>query len=132
MPKARDELRDRLSIFSPHNACKFAKERGGTGVYLGYRTQVAGRGFISAAWQVVGINFETNPDAHFQDYGAKTFTVGLKRDRATAEQEAREWAAEKYGITEWVKVPGLPGALFAKRDAEIIKAALREARKESA
>lgn len=126
MSAAADCLRA-LEIFNPHNACIFAAARGGTGIYLDYRPQQPGRGFVTAAWQVIRPGFKTDPNAHWQDRGHKTFTVGIGGNRAEAEARARTWAGERYGITEWVKVPGLRGALFPAGDAQIIRDALKAA-----
>lgn len=130
MSKASDEVRDLLDIFNPHNASTFAKERGGLGVYLSYRPVQTGRAYRGAAWQVVrpGHKTDPSPDAHWRDYGHKTFGVfSITRDQA--EQQAREWASQRYGIEEWVKVAGLPGALYPAQDAQIIKDAVKAARK---
>lgn len=131
MSKAADDLRDLLSIYNPHNASQFAKERGGVGVYLSFRPTQRGRAYLSAAWQVVrpGYKTDASPEAHWTDYGHKTFSVFMREGRVEAEQQAREWASERYGVEEWVKVSGLPGALYPAQDAAIIKDALKAARK---
>ena len=133
MSKASDELRDRLGIFNPHNASTFAKEGGGLGVYLSFRPVQRGRAYQSAAWRVVrpGSRTAPSPDAHWRDLGHKTFTIYSSPDREVAEQQAREWASKRYGVEEWVKVPGLPGALYPAQDAQIIKDALKAARQEA-
>lgn len=121
MSTAADRLRE-LRIFSPHNACTFAAEHGGTGVYLNYRAQQNGRAFVSAAWQVIRPGYKTDPGSHWQDHGHKTFLRST-----TAEQDAKAWAEERYGITEWAKIPGIRGAWFPAGDAAIIRAAVKAA-----
>lgn len=128
MSAARDALVELLSIYNAHNACTYAAEHGGTGIYITYRPQQTGRGYLNAAWQVVRPGFHTNPDGHWRDRGHKTFNVFRSTTREEQEKLAKEWASTRYGVTEWVKIPGLPYAWFPAQDRDIIKAALRAAK----
>jgi hypothetical protein len=116
-----------LQIYNPHNAASYAAKHGGLGVYLHRRLQQPGRGFVSAAWQVCRPGYKTNPDGHWQDNGHQTFTIGLRHTAAEAETAAKAWAEERYGITEWAKIPGLRRAWFPAGDAAIVEAAVKEA-----
>lgn len=68
-------------------------------VAVSYHPSPAGR----AGWsqcnksKVYSPFFKTDPGAHWQDYGSKSF-VG---NRARSFEEAKAWASKEYGITEW-------------------------------
>ena len=137
MPTQTELLRS-LRIFNPYDAATFASRRGGAGVYIAYRPQQTGRAYQPAAWQVIRPGFRTDPDSHWRDGLNKTFVVFEPRpgshmsDKELQRAAAEEWASDRYKVAGWVKIPGVPGALFPDQDAAIIKAAVREARKAGA
>jgi hypothetical protein len=100
-------------------------------VYLSYRPADNGRAAISAAWQVNSLSHRTDPDAHWRDYGTKTFTVPYRGDRNATLEQAQTWTEGRYGITEWAKMPGLPGYLFPKALVDAAKAAIRQAKRDA-
>lgn len=127
--KALDRLHA-LRIHNPHNAATFARRRGGIGVYVDRRPQTPGRGYQSAAWQVITTTpgVYTDPNGHWRDYKHKTFNVfGREHDSARCE-EAIAWAAEFTGTQpdDWVRIPGLPRAFFPRGDARIVTTAVKE------
>lgn len=128
MSKAANALQA-IGIFNPFNAAARAAADGGVGVCLDRRPEQRGRASRSAAWQVVRPGSKTDPEAHWQDYGNKTFTIGYRYTDAEALAAARAWAEDRYQITAWAKIPGLPRAEFPAGDAALVKAALKTARK---
>lgn len=111
---------------------RYSNETGLTGVYLSYRTAQKGRWFRSAAWQVIRPGYRTDPEAHWTDHGHKTFDVFRPGDqKGTRLAEAQEWAGARYGVTEWVKIPGFPGDVFPAEIAAWYKALPLPAPKET-
>lgn len=74
-------------------------------VYVSYRAAVTGRAYQSAAWQVVGIGFLTNPDGHWRDYGHRTFTVYAREQKEPQRMAAIAWATEQGYGTVWMPDP---------------------------
>ena len=132
MSKAGDALQA-IHIFNPHNATAQALNAGvGNGIYLSRRAQESGHWstFQSAAWQVISVQGQTDPEAHWQDYGQKTFLIDRWSEEG-ALNAAKTFAAENYGITEWAKIPGLGRALFPVAVAAWVKSEIkREAQNE--
>jgi hypothetical protein len=79
-------------------------EAGGGKVFIVYRHRGGSRSMIIPAWKVAGVGISTDPEAHWTDYGSKTFSCSFSR-RAEQLEEAKHWASEKYGIEEWVHDP---------------------------
>ena len=98
-----EKLRERR-VFNAHNFAEHGE------VYIGYDP---GDRWQGARVQVVRPGFKTdsNPKAHWQDRGHKTFDLfGIPGDtkaqqRDAAIEKAKEWAGQRYGITEWAKTP---------------------------
>lgn len=133
MSKAYEALRA-IGIYNPHNAVSFAVERGydGPAIFVTYRAEQRGRASRSAAQQVIGVGFSTNPvQGHWTDGGHKSFfpwSVTPKGSRPAMLAAALEWATAAYEVTEWVKIPGLGGSWFPKPVADIVKTALKGAK----
>jgi hypothetical protein len=72
-----------------------------------YRPQDTGRAYQPAAWQVMIPGTKTDPDGYWRDYGEKTFIIGGRTDRDSRLAEAITWTNERYGTTEWAKIPKL-------------------------
>lgn len=64
---------------------------------------------------------QTDPKAHWQDWGCKSFTGGRTESLA----EAQEWAAKTYGITEWSASPFSSSARVPTHILKAAKAALK-------
>lgn len=134
MPSAADRLRS-IDIYNPHNAMKVAVENGydGEDILITYTAADNGRGGHGAFWRVSSLTRQTAPGGHWQDHGMKT--IGLwgrgphAEIKAAALAEAKAFASEKYGVTDWVPISGLRGALFPAAAAAVIKRLLREAQK---
>ena len=68
-------------------------------------------------WYVWSPFFHTDPsNTRISGRGRAEFPTSFKGDRAEARilagNKAVNWATEKYGITEWVKIPGFGSNLF--------------------
>lgn len=122
MSRASEALRD-VGIFNPWLASEYARQRGGRGIYIDRRPAETGRASQSAAWQVIRPGFMTNSEGHWRDYGHKTFDVFRRNQDDAALEQAKAWAAEEFGISEWERVVGLGRAWFPKGDAAIIRRA---------
>lgn len=125
MSKASEALRE-IGIYNGYEAAK----RGVFPVYLNYRPADNGRASQSAAWQVIDVRGRVTDDRpkekrHWRDYGHKTFMVWGRENKAPVLEAAKEWVAEKTGITEWGTIPGIPGAYFPTQTVEAVKAALK-------
>lgn len=120
MATAIEKLRF-LHIHNGHNASTVARDHGGVGVYISYRPKKDGRAYQNAAWQVVRPGFKTDSDGFWRDHGHKTFNVFAPVEKEPQRVAAEKWASNRYGVSEWVKIPGLPGCLFPAQDAAIIK-----------
>lgn len=67
----------------------------------------------SPKWRVWRVGFKTDPNAHWQDGGAKTFVISRHGDETPGQAKARvfttavAWASEKYTqwSDEWVRTP---------------------------
>lgn len=121
-------------IHNAHGAMTKAVAAGydGPDIILDYKPGETGRISRSAHWSVWSPSHKTNPGGHWQDYGQQVFLVvgrGKHSEvKAETEQQARKWAAEKYGVTEWAKVPGIYGGpYFPVAAAQVIKRLIREA-----
>ena len=79
---------------------------------------------VTSSWFVVRHGFVTDAKAHWSDNGCKTFPG---RKNSTALYEAKAWAGEKYGITEWAKTPygTWMEAAFVKRRVKELKAEVK-------
>lgn len=53
-----------------------------------------------SAWQVYSPYRKTDPDAHWSDYGSKTFPYLTRAESAQAMKEALRWASD-YWTGEW-------------------------------
>lgn len=103
MSKFTDQLADALGVC---NAWEFA---GKGNPFISYSPNDYGRGGRSAHFTVIRPGYRTDPDpnAHWQDYGNKTFMVWGSGKEAKDKMlaEALEWAGARYKITEWAKTP---------------------------
>lgn len=72
---------------------------------------------VLTGWYVWSPFFHTDPNNNrLSGRGRAEFPTSFKGDRAEARilagTEAVNWATEKYGIAEWVKIPGFGSDLF--------------------
>lgn len=88
---------------------------------ISYSPAQTGRGYKSACWHVIRKHFATDPDAHWRDYGKKTFPVRGREEKKPQLEAAMEWASAKYGVREWAKTP-----FGAYAPAEFVKARLAQ------
>ena len=103
MPKVLTKTQLRLrGLF---NAWRIAlKSQDSPQVFVVYSPAVHGLSSQSPKWQVVIPGKRTDPSAHWQDNGCKTFGVYYSvtpERREDARLKAIAWATEEYGITEW-------------------------------
>jgi len=84
-------------IFNSHNLARIA----GSKLYIGYSPAEYGRASHCASWDVVGINFKTDPSGAWYNYGHKSFSMYSREDKASQLEKAMQWVKENYGIAEW-------------------------------
>lgn len=92
--------------------------------FISYTPAETGRGYKSANWQIARKNFITDKEAHWRDYGKKTFSVYRREEKAAQLEAALAWASERYGVTEWVKTPFgsyAPAAFVKARLAQLLE-----------
>lgn len=125
MSKFTEELRT-IGIINNHDFASHGN------VVILYSPNEYGRGSRSAQWIVYRPGYQTAPDAHWTDYGNKTFTIwGNGTHKEVKEQklaEAKEWCEERYDITEWAKNPfgGWMDAAYVKTRVAELKALLKD------
>lgn len=69
-------------------------------------------GIFPSCWQVVRPGHKTDPGAVGWMRGRKTFVFLSNRDKAAAEQNARNWAGAHFNVEEWVRIEGIANAIF--------------------
>jgi hypothetical protein len=112
----------RLQEHGIHNSWDVCSKGGGR-VYVDYHA----RGKVDPpGWHVIGIGFDTDPNAHWSDYGRKSFSGTM---RSAALLAAKSWASGNYGIVQWVRDPfgGWQDADVAER----LIAGLKKSRQQS-
>lgn len=125
MSKLTEELRQ-IRVFNDHG---FFND-GGDRVYIGYAPATTGLGSRAGYWSVHrfidGQEIKTDPDAHWRDYGHKTFSAYGNKKRADALAEAQAWAGERFGITEWTRSPfgGYGDTAFVKARLKALRESL--------
>lgn len=93
-----------IGVYNPHS---FA---GHGNVFIHYSPNEVGRISRPAVWRVYRVGFKTDPGAFWMDNGSKAFQLyrydGTHAERKIAcLEEAKTWASERYGITEWARTP---------------------------
>lgn len=97
-----------------HDAARIAKEAGHPGVYIAYEPA----GTYSYGYAVRAIGMQTDP-SRIHNGGTKLFS-GPRNSHAL--QEAIQWAGHRFGIEEWVKIPGFGGDFFPESASKVITA----------
>lgn len=100
-PKELRELLRTVNVHNDYNLIGIQKHS----PFVRYRPQQTGRVSLSAAWQVVVPGYKTDPKAHWQDHGNKTFIVHGQQAKDETFAEARAWAEARFGPITWVKTP---------------------------
>lgn len=122
MSKLSDDLRNMLKIFNSYSWMTYAVEHGAKDVpFISFRPIQHGRGYRSAAWQVILPGRRTDTEAAWYDNGHKTFIVSDFGDRTKENQlaAALTWASERYGVTDWVRLT-LLGTAYVPCEAHVI------------
>jgi hypothetical protein len=101
------------------NAAQAAGAAGHPALFIGYTPSAR---VSPGGWSVISPEFKTEPGGHWMHHGHKYF-MGNRDSEAL--QEAMDWASKKYGVKEWVKVPGFKGDYFPAEAVPAIKAALK-------
>lgn len=129
MSKAAEALKS-IGCTNAYDVASLARRHGLPDVFLNYRSVQRGRGYRPAAWQVMRASEKTDPGAFWMDYGNKTFNIFGNGEKEASLAAAEAWAAERYGVTEWVKVPGVfgGGALFPAEVGVLVKRLIKEAK----
>jgi hypothetical protein len=114
MSKLADNLRA-LKIHNNHGLLTvFGDERD---VWIDYVPPEV-RQVRAARSMVHSVHHRTDPNGHYSDYGAKSFSG----NRAASMPCAIAWATEAYGITEWAPSPfggKIPARVLAKAKAAV-------------
>lgn len=93
----KKQLRE-LGVYNPWGIAENS-----TDLFINYSSAITGRVYKSASWQVVHVKYKTDPEAHFLDYGRKTFDVHSREEKQVRLNEAILWASVKYKIANWEK-----------------------------
>jgi hypothetical protein len=123
MSKLTDQLAEH-QCDNGHNFASAAAKLGGGSVYITYRTQMTGRAYQCAAWQVVDVKrpTDTDPSRHWRDYGHQTFNVYEPRKQKASQRDAAiAWAAEYTNTApaDWVPGP-FSGTVVLKSDRLLV------------
>lgn len=74
----------------------------GNKIFLGYQTAEYGRMSRSPAWQVIGLDFQTDSKAPWYNNGRKTFWAfgrgNYREEKVRAFNEAVAWVKGTYGL----------------------------------
>jgi hypothetical protein len=97
-PKELRELLSAVRVFNDYNLIGVQKHT----PIVDYRSREK---WLSPAWQVWLPGHKTDPKAHWQDHGNKTFIVYGQHDKDETFAEARAWAEARFGPITWVKTP---------------------------
>ncbi|MCJ7805166.1 hypothetical protein MUP46_00795 [Patescibacteria group bacterium] len=89
----KDILRNHR-IFNSWDIARTAKNK----LFISYSSAELGRASRPAHWQVVGMGIVTDRDAHWMNYGNKTFTVYNREEKNPKLQEAIQWVKTTYNI----------------------------------
>ena len=111
-------------MINSHKAARLAAEAGHPGVFLSFE---AGQAYTSG-WAVRHVQHQTDPSM-IHNGGTRLYS-GPRGSKAL--QEAMDWAGERYGVAEWVKIPGFQGDYFPKSAAAVITAARKADKAETA
>lgn len=108
MKLTKNQWRER-KIVNSYDVIKLCNPK----VFISYRPQVNGRASQCAAWQVVHIGYQSDPNSHWRDCGHKTFALFcVKAEKEPKLKDAMEFAKAKYGVAEWER--GLSGDWYPK------------------
>lgn len=124
-------------IVNGHDVMSLAKAYGLPEFFITYSAQETGRSYRPACWRVYRLGFYTDPDAHWTDYKTKTFKVtrlvdlDRKSAREQQKQKAMAWVQERYGVSLWGSIPGLPGSLFPVEVVALVKRLIREEKRKN-
>lgn len=96
MKLTKKVLRER-HIVNSHDLARIA----GSKLYIDYSPAAYGRAAHSASWDIVGINFKTDPNGAWYNYGHKSFGMYSREDKSIQLEVAMQWVKENYRIAEW-------------------------------
>lgn len=102
------------TTMNSHDAARIAKKAGHPGVYVCYEPA----GTYGYGYGVRAPGLQTDPRM-IHNGGNKLFSG--PRD-SPALQEALQWAGHRFGVEEWVKIPGFRGDYFPESAAKVITA----------
>jgi len=92
--KITKEILNNIQIYNSHGIAQKAVNK----LFLTFTSAETGRASRPAKWSVFGMGFATDPHAHWQEMGNKTFTVGRRDEKEPMRLEAVKWVKEKYDI----------------------------------
>jgi len=100
-------VRDLLAVKQVHNDVQLMGENLGRAPIIVHRkSDQRVRIPVQPAWQVLVTGRRTDPDGSYRDGFNKTFLINTQLGNRDAQLEAaKAWAAEQYGLSDWVKTP---------------------------
>ncbi|MGW8431718.1 hypothetical protein ACWGJ9_11545 [Curtobacterium citreum] len=114
------KLQDALRLHRIVNAFELAKAyKAATGEAPAYITFAKGGTWDFTGHHVLRSGFLTDPNSSYPRDRNKRFPGRTATGPSLA--EAAAWADARYGMTEWVKLPGFTGYLFPKPMADWAK-----------
>ncbi len=86
-------------IFNPYGIAQRANNK----LFIAYSPQTLGRMCENAHWQIIGIDFKSDPNSAWYNHGNKTFNVFSREEKQPQLEMAFNWCAEQYGLKAWEK-----------------------------
>jgi hypothetical protein len=124
MSRAAERLHA-LNLINGYDVSRLAHRAGLVDVYIAYSPSDP---FRTARWGVVSTGHHVDPHGHAADYGMKVFAYLGRQNKQAALERAQAWASERYGVSEWVQIPGVAGApWFPAEVAAHVKQLLKDA-----
>lgn len=100
-------------MINAHAAAKAASAAGFPGVFI---DKSYASGPYGSGWTIVRPGYKTDPSRIHN--GGKAFFRHIA--------EAKDWAGNRYGVTQWVRIKGIEGAYFPAQAKAAIEAAMAE------
>jgi hypothetical protein len=73
-------------------------EATGKNPFISFTPKESGRAYHPAKWQVIRIDYRTDPKAGWLDQYNKTFTIYRKDEKEPLLIEAKAWVKQRYGL----------------------------------
>lgn len=93
------KLTEKLNAIGMHNSYEFFVDE----PYIYISLRGGSRDVIPSSYKVSKCGVSLSEA--WYDYGAKSFSFCNRESKKEALEEAKKWAREKFGITEWARNP---------------------------